>query len=182
MKKFFTLFAVIIMAATLGSMKSASAQSFKSGDNVISAGIGLGGSYGLPISLRYEKGVYDINSEMSIGVGGMLGYGFDSDKVAGIGKWSYSNLLLGATGTWHFTRFEKLDLSAGLTLGYDIASAKWKYENSEHTSQEVAKSSAGGFLWGLNIDAKYYFTENFGAFVGVGYGLSYANVGVCYKF
>lgn len=166
---------LLFAAIAVCSIFSISAQSFEKGDNVASLNVGFGGDYGVPFSLSYERGVYDINSDMSIGVGGLLGYGASSQKVLE-GKWSYSNILIGARGAFHYTAIQKLDLLAGLTLGYDVVSSKWKGPG------EGFGASGSSVLWGIHAGARYYFTEQFAANAEVGYGLGYLSIGVSYKF
>lgn len=161
---------------TMCSVISLNAQSFAKNDNVAGVNVGLGGSYGIPISLSYERGVHDINKDMSIGVGGLIGYGSSSEDFVG-GEWSYSNILIGARGSYHYTGINKLDLFAGLTLGYDIVSAKWKGDGIS-----VDGAEASGILWGLHAGARYYFNEKFGVNAELGYGLSYLSIGLSYKF
>lgn len=176
MKKIFLLAAVVFLS--LGSL---SAQSFAKKDNVLGVNVGLGGSYGVPVSVNYERGIYDINKKMSIGVGGLIGYGGSSEKMA-YGKWKYSNFLLGARGAWHYTGVKNLDLYAGLTLGYDVASAKFTWTDESMKAFGEPTASAGGFLWGVYAGARYYFTKSFGVNAEVGYGLAYLNLGVNFKF
>lgn len=166
---------ILLAAIAVCSVFSIQAQSFEKGDNVAGLNVGFGGGYGIPFSLSYERGVYNINSKMSIGAGGLLGYGFSSDEVPG-GKWSYSNILIGARGAFHYTAIQKLDLLAGLTLGYDVVSAKWKGQGPGFDA------SGSGVLWGIHAGARYYFTEQFGANAEIGYGVGYLNIGVSYKF
>lgn len=172
----------LLMTATLLSAFAANAQTFAKQDNVLGLNVGIGGSYGVPVSLSYEKGIYDINDKMSIGVGGLIGYGSSSDNIQ-VGKWKYSNFLLGARGAWHYTAVDKFDLYGGVMLGYDIASSKFTWSDpamSDH--YDAPSSSAGGILWGAYAGARYYFTPTYGVNAEVGYGLSYLNIGVSYKF
>ena len=170
MRKIYSLFAGLLL-----SVGMLSAQSFENGTNVASVSVGFG-TYGVPVSLSYEKGVYDINDVMSIGVGGVIGYGAESEKL-GLGKYNYSNFLIGAQGNYHYTGFEYLDIYGGLILGYNAASAKWKGEGRDPNS-----ASAGGILLGARAGARYYFTDNFGANAEIGYGIGVLSVGVSYRF
>lgn len=174
MKKIFS----ILLLSSLG-IASVSAQTFSKGDNVASASVGVGGSYGVPVSLSYERGVYDINNKMAIGVGGLLGFGFDSEKFDG-GKATSNHILLGARGAWHYTGFSSWDLYAGLTLGYNIVSSSVKYDNPLYSGEFDASSS--GLLWGMHVGARYYFNEKFGVMGELGYGVGVLNLGVSYKF
>ena len=177
MKKI-SLFIILVCISTV----LVNAQTFAKKDKVLGLNIGLGGSYGIPVSLTYEQGIYDINDQMSIGVGGLIGYGASSDKFE-YGKWKYSNFLLGARGAWHYTALKKIDLYAGMILGYDVASSKFTWTaQSMDSDYDVPTASAGGFLWGAYAGARYYVAPSIGINAEVGYGLSYLNIGISYKF
>lgn len=167
---------VLSVAIALCSVASMNAQTFAKGENVLGADVGFGGSYGIPVSISYEHGIYDINKKMSIGAGGIIGYGSSSDKMS-YGKWTYSNTLIGARGAFHYTGIKKLDLLGGLTLGYNIVSAKWKGDGPD-----VGGADSSGLLWGVYAGARYYFNQKFGINAEVGYGIANVNVGLSYKF
>lgn len=164
-----------LLAGLLLSVGMLSAQSFENGTNVASVNVGFG-TYGVPVSLSYERGVYDINDAMSIGAGGIIGYGAESESFLG-GKMKTSNMLIGAQGNYHYTGLDDLDLYAGLILGYNTASAKWDGKGSAPVA-----ASDGAFLFGARAGARYYFTENFGANAEIGYGIGVLSVGVSYRF
>ncbi len=176
MKKLFMFMAV--MAATV---VGASAQSFAKGDNVIAATVGFGGGYGLPVALSYEVGIVDINEKMAIGVGATVGYGSDKESVdygnGYSGKWKNTNVLVGATGNYHYTGVDKFDFYGGIFLGYDVASCKWEGDFDAPVS-----ASASAFLVGLNVGARYYFADSWAATAVAGFGISNLAVGVAYKF
>lgn len=176
MKKFFLSVGLILATTAM-----VSAQSFEKGTNVGSLNVGLGGSYGIPISLSYERGVYNFkNGDMAIGVGGLVGAGFKSENLMHA-KYSYSHILIGARGAWHYTAFNKFDLYAGLTLGYDIASAKITYKDGFNSSNTSA-AAGSDLLIGFHAGARYYFSDRFGVNAELGYGLGYLNIGVSYRF
>jgi len=85
---------------------------------------------------------------------------------------TYTNLGFGARGMWHFNFLENLDTYAGLTMG-------WVVQNSSR-NEYPAQSF---FLIGVNIGARYFFTNNIGAFLELGYsGLQWGSLGVTFKF
>jgi hypothetical protein len=72
---------------------------------------------------------------------------------------------------YHFNFLDNLDLYAGLNLGYVI-----------QTSNQTQYSGSSFFLWGFNTGARYFFTENLGAYLELGYsGLNYISTGVTFK-
>jgi hypothetical protein len=95
--------------------------------------------------------------------------------------YSYSNLLLTVGGAYHFYQADKLDLSAGLALGYNVAtfSAEWK---GQGTAPDSASDAAGGFIWSATANGRYFLSDKLAAQLSLGYGLGYAAVGLDYKF
>ncbi len=96
---------LLLAVAVAMTISMASAQTFQKGSNVASATLGVAG-VGLPINLSYERGVYDINSDMSLGAGAKVSFLLDAEDSFG----------LGLTAAYHYTGVEKLDLIGGLTL------------------------------------------------------------------
>ncbi len=168
MKKF-----LLLIVAALGCVTMASAQSFAKGDNVASVNIGLAGSYGQPVSVTYEYGICNLGNNMSIGIGALAGFGVDKEHVNGY-KHSYSNLIFGARGAWHYTKVDNLDLFAGVTLGYDIVSAE--------IGGNAKATTTSGFFQGYYVGARYYFTNSFGVNAEIGDGIGLINLGVSLKF
>jgi hypothetical protein len=149
---------------------------FQKGTNVVNLGIGLG-SY-IPIEASYEHSLVDglINGDNgAIGLGAYLGWYSDSESFLG-GKMSYSDIVIGARGAFHYQFVDNLDTYAGLMLGYDIASATWK---GEGISPSV---SASAVTFSAFLGARYSFTPSIGAYAELGYGIAYLSVGVALKF
>lgn len=180
MKKLFLLLIALVASTTISF-----AQSFKAGDNVATVNVGFCSSYGIPVNAYYERGIYDINDDMSIGVGGTIGWGGTSSVVGlpdvseysitravATSKIYYNNFLFGAIGNYHYTGFNNFDLYAGLCLGLDVATS----------SAHGVSASSAGFMSGINVGARYYFTDSFAANLEVGYGISLICVGLSYKF
>lgn len=158
--------------ALLSSVSLAQAQDiFAKGDKVINAGIGLGSSFGSlslpPLSVSFDYGVADklVDGENgSISVGGVLG-------LAGS---SYANIgLIGARGAFHYQFAPKLDTYAGLMLGYNYINWKSGYNSSF--------ASYNSFGYNVFIGARYFFTENIGAFAELGYGIAYTTIGASFR-
>src|SRR5512147_1322079 len=100
---------------------------FNKGDKVINLGIGLGSTlyhgFGYkasvpPISISGEYGIKDgILDKGVIGVGGYLGYSSYKWEYYGWG-WKYTNIIIGARGTFHYPFIDKLDTYTGILLGF----------------------------------------------------------------
>ncbi len=169
MKKF--LFSIVALATAT----TLSAHTFESGDNVAGVSLGFGDSVGLPVYFSYERGVYDISTVSKIGVGAVVGYGWENYKVVANGQ-SFdnriSNSMIGVRGAYHYTAVSNLDLFGGVTLGVEGVTTK----------TDAGKVSANEFVADLYIGARYYLSDNFGIAAEIGTGLSLLNVGVAYKF
>lgn len=148
------------MALTLIAVpKTANAFTFQKGTNTLSAGLGFS-SY-LPINIAYERGIYDINSTMSIGVGGII-----SNSIVG----ANNVFSIAAQCNYHFTGVDNFDFSGGAVLGFRSVS-----------------NHGGEFSFGLQAEAKYYFTDKFGVFLNFGIPFvsgfaNYGMAGVVFKF
>ncbi len=166
---------------------------------VVNATVGIGNSiYGggysnkfIPLSISGEYGIKDNlfgNGKGTIGAGLYFGYTgakeiddypIESGQKISIG-YKYSSIIIGARGALHYQFVKNLDTYAGLMLGYNGASAKFVGDDIYENNAE--KSSVGGFAFAIYAGARYYITEHFG-FVGeLGYGVSYLNLGLTYKF
>jgi len=156
---------------------------YKQGDRVLSAGLGLGSLAGLygeasmpPISVGYEVG-YNEN----ISFGGLAGIAGSKQEYTFFGEkwgWEYTYIILGGRAAYHFDVFKdpKIDSYAGLTVGYNIVSTK-----EIGTIQSGFSASGSYFLYGGHLGLRYYFSQQLGAQVELGYGLGVINVGISYK-
>lgn len=160
---------------------------FIKGDKVLNVGIGFGsslysGSYYHvtfpPISASLEFGVADniIDDKGAIGVGPIVGFAAYKYDYQGWG-WKYSNLLFGGRGYFHYPLVKKLDTYTGLTLGYNIVSST---EFGTAPGYDYSTSSSG-LVWAWFVGGRYYFKDNFAAFLELGYGVAYLNLGVAFK-
>ncbi len=174
---------VFYLAFFLFTAPMVMAQEFNVGTNVITAGVGFGGSYdyyGSPaqspgFSFTYERGIWDIGGPGVISLGGYLGfktykYGSYYDNA----KWNYT--IIGVRGAYHFNGLDVdgLDLYGGLMLNYSILSYN---HNNAYGSTYGSTFGATPFVGG-----RYFFTDNFGAYAELSYGVAYFSIGVAFKF
>ncbi len=132
-------------------------------------GVGTGG---LPISVSGEYGITE-----EIGVGAYLGYSRSRDNLFLFGDATYSYLIFGARGSYHFdVAQDPWDLYAGAMLGYNRASVT--YQNA---GAGLAPEAASGITYSLFAGARYRFTDQIGAFGELGYGISIINLGLTLK-
>ncbi len=166
---------------------------FSEGDKVINLGVGLGstlytgsGYSGLvpPLSISFEKGIKDNILEKGVlGVGGYVGYAsakWDYSDTFGSYSWSYSNIIIGARGSFHYPLVDKLDTYAGLMIGYNIVSTKYS-ATGYYSDYPASTNSSGGLAWSMYLGGRYWFNPKIAGMVELGYGIAYLNLGVALK-
>jgi hypothetical protein len=165
-------------------------QIFKQGDIVMSAGIGLGATYGTYWGSYYNTSVppiflsgdYCLREDLgpgNLGVGGILAYSAYKYKPSPDWGYKYTTFYIGVRGSYHFTELvDKLDLYGAITLGGKIVSDKG-YGDYSYYAYSVNSSSA---LAELVAGIRYYFTDNIGVMSELGYGIAWLKLGLSVKF
>lgn len=186
-----------ILAAFTAFTCTVGAQSFDLGTNVINASVGIGGYYGASsvytsqspaLGLSFEHGITELGPGV-LGIGGYVGYKSLAYKYSALGlqyDWSWTYLILGVRGAWHYNEWhgvDDLDLYGGLMLSYN--NVKWT-DNTNYPvggvfTVQSSSASSGVGLTGF-LGARYYFTDNLGAHLELGYGVATANLGLSLKF
>jgi len=170
-----------------------SAQEFQEGTNVISAGLGLGGAFGSysyssqspGLSLQYERGMWPIDGPGVISLGGYIGmksykYEYSAYNFSYKEKWNYT--IIGIRSAYHYNghNVEKLDIYGGAMLSYNILSYKFTSDAPANTfSVKGDYNNRIGFS--LYLGGRYYLTDNLAGFLELGYGVSYANIGLALR-
>lgn len=172
-----------LLVMTLSSLSMAQRTLITKGDQYAGAKIALGSVAGSSWGL---VGTYEMGLQENIGVGGSIGYsGYSEDFNAGFfaGNWSYTNILILGTGSYHIDllKDEKLDTWGSLHVGYNVATVSWEFTNNSFNLAEPAAASAGGFVVGLSANARYKLAEQWFLSGSVGFGLGIVNIGVDYK-
>ena len=173
--------ALFLMAST-----QLNAQMYSKGQQDLHLGVGLGTFYGSgyhtvlpPINASYEKGITD-----KIGVGAYAGFATSRyDYSFSDYHWTYSYIIVGARGAYHYDLFKnpKLDTYGGLMLGYTIAKATFHSDNPLYKDTDYTSPSSGGFTWSGFVGARYQFKEKLGVYAELGYGVAALNLGVRLK-
>lgn len=172
---------IIIFFAIFAASTLVAEGPYNQNNSDLNIGIGLGstlvGSMTIPpISASYEVGITD-----KISAGGYLGFAATEDKW-GWGSddwtWKYTNIIIGARGSYHFYNEDKIDAYGGLMLGYNIVSVTTP--SAYHGGSYSASGSE--FVYSIHGGGKYYFSDSFGAFAELGYGVTYFTLGVTFKF
>lgn len=176
--KFAAFSVAIFLSAFAQAQKTTDEGQTVRGINFINAGIGIGtfgftGTGGLPITASFEHGFTD---EISAGVS----IGLVSTKYASY--WKYNYTVIGVRGSYHFNELinlsnPKVDVYGGATLFYRRYSVKYSGPNTFDD-----KSSAGAVSFAIHAGGRYFFSNNFGAFAELGYGISPLQLGLTFKF
>ncbi len=132
--------------------------------------------------LNYEYSM-DLQNFGSVGIGGLFRYWGYSDDFF-YGKVSYTNILIGVQGNYHFKIPEsKFDPYVGLVLADDIGSTSVTY-NDAYLHDYSFSGSAGGFWIAIQGGARYWVSPTLAITGRLGLGsLSYYafEVGVDFK-
>jgi len=157
------------------------AQQFSVGSNAVNLGIGFGTALGgmgtgrPAISASFERGIWEAGPGV-ISLGGYIGNTGFTYKSGGE-KYTWNYTIIGARGAYHFTGLTSVpqfDPYGGAMVGYNIVS----YSGSD----EFSNAYGSAVEFSLFAGARWFFTENIAAFAEVGYGVSYLNAGISFKF
>lgn len=162
MKKLLLAFMFIL------SGQMAFSQNVGTGDSQINAGVGFGGSWGIPVYVGFDYGVHKdwtVGAELS----------FASQKFNNTYKGTWFGL--GANANYHFNSVLNIpapwDLYAGATLAYN----SFKYDTGY-----IGTASGVGFSG--QVGARYFFSPKFGLNLEYGGGTvaSGGKAGVTLRF
>lgn len=189
MKKLVILLITAALMTIFAASIFAQERAFEDKTNVIQAGIGFGlaGMYYdmkiPPIIAAYDRAVFINELPFSFGAVAGLAQSGTTFTLAGeewTYKWTY--IMIGGRASYHFDiGVEKLDLYAGVLLGYNIVKLKEEVP-AGWEAYTTGISGTSYFLWGIDAGARYFFTPNIGAYLELGYGLAYIHGGIAFKF
>lgn len=175
---------ILLLSAAMLAFTGTQAQSFENGTFAVNAGIGLGtglGGYGSArpaISVSADKGLWEIGGPGVISLGGYIGNtGYKYSGEGYSAKWNYT--IIGARGAYHYNGFDvpELDLYGGLMLSYNIM----KF-SSNQSEDYFGRSYGSGIGFTGFLGARWFFSDMFGAYAELGYGVSILNIGVSLRF
>ena len=194
--KFHVTMGALLFAASLPI--ATQAQSFQEGDNVLGVGVGLLGGYGVgwsgsdysqtpAINLHFDHGMGELGPG-TWGLGGYVGYKSASYKARYFNFYQYDYrytwLVIGARGTWHYNEWhgnDKLDTYGGIMLAYRGVSYKDETDYGSQGNLSHYTYSGSGLGFSGFVGARYYFSDQIGAYGELGYGLSWLQVGLAVK-
>lgn len=170
-----------VLSFVFAGLIAANAQNFEKGNVDLGLGIGLGspysyGSVGIPpVFAQIDFGVHD-----KISVGANIGYTTSKYGIASY-NWRYNYLMIGARGNYHWGKHipsmpEKLDLYAGVNLGYYIVNV-----NYDGYTGVINDGVASSIYWGGHVGARWFFKENLAALAELGNGIAYIKVGLNFR-
>lgn len=163
--------------------KAAYSQAYYQGVKLVSARIGLLST----LAKGAEKSAvlpyvgvleYGVSEELSVGLFG--GYSQTSSERDGL-KYIYDYTFFGANAAYHFETIEKLDVYAGLSLGYNIGKGRVELP-ANYMGGPVTANKQGGILFGGFAGVRYYPIENLGIGLEVGSSIAYLQSGITIKF
>ena len=196
MKRMLFIFAALVLAGScvfgnsfgMKPMGADVESTFRQGDKVFSAGLGLGSTlyrgswYSTtipPISAALEVGVMDdfIVEDLTLGVGGYLGFSSSRYRNTWLGStwgYNYNYFILGGRVAAHYPLVEKLDTYTGIMLGFNITTSK-------NVGEAIGSANAGGLAYSWFAGGRYYISDNFALMGEIGYGIAYLTLGVALK-
>lgn len=123
-------------------------------------------SYGL----NYE---YGVKTDFGLlGIGGIFRYWSYSENYGSWGKWSYSDIAIGAQGNYHFKLDnKKIDPFVGVVLAYDAGSVDFE-SNVPGYSYSWSEPTHGGIYFEGQAGCRYFIKENIAISARIGAGSS----------
>lgn len=160
----------LLLTAFLMLSLSVQSQTFEKGDFGLNVGIGIG-YRGFPIEVSGTYGIVDnlFNVDgLTMSVGGYVGFSSWNNSIL----WGKGFAFLPAARVLaHYSFFDNFEVYAGPMAGFRV------------DSYTIFTSSVSvNFFAGATGGAKYYFTDNFGVYAEVGYGIGNLMAGATFKF
>ncbi|MBK8164779.1 MAG: hypothetical protein IPK64_02325 [bacterium] len=179
--------ACVALTALILVLPVVASANWEEGRNYFGPSIGLSFLGSAPqFGLNFEHAI-ETESMGTVGIGGLFRYwsyseDFGSFFGASLGKWKYSNLIIGVQGNYHFVLDnETIDPWLGLTLAYNVASVSWDGDDEDSYSSP----SAGGMWLAAGAGMRYFVNPNMAVVGRLSFGsLSYGalDVGLDFAF
>lgn len=196
---------IFILAAFTGISFASVAQPFEDGTNLISLGFGIPpaqritndfnksyknyidyrlNNYGT-VLLKYEHGLLEyfgmgLNVEYS---GAAVSYKYDDTNLLRYERKVKTNVFdFYARFNGHYPVGEKLDLYAGLGLGYEYAISKYTDTNPNPLVNVNQTQKVLDFDYQATIGARFMIKETLGIFAEAGWATTTGQIGFTFKF
>lgn len=193
------------------SAASSGGLSFDGGTKLLNIGVGLGGrayyNYGRSgpykyrstpaFSISYEQALPKKLGPGYLGLGGYFGfqhasyrydydyYNFNNnnyDKYYYKHSWNY--FLIAARGAYHLDvlNWDKGEVYFGTLIGLRIQTYNFESNNPDPYYNNYRLNEGSMYpTWSFFAGGRYYFTDQIGAFMELGYGVSYLTLGATIK-
>lgn len=184
--------------------RAATGQVFDEETRLINVGIGFGNrsyyrsnysSYtqSPAFSLSYEQSMKEKIGPGIFGLGGYVGYQKATYRSYYYNYYYYSQnyyyedaykyyLLAGrAVYHWDVLNKDKAELYSGLILGLRIQTSTHTDSDPNHPYNYYYNQGSSGFIYAGFIGGRYYLTKHAALYCEIGYGISYANIGLTLK-
>ena len=154
---------------------------YQPGKDTFGALLGVGngslpGSGGIPIALEYN---FTNIIDNKIQLGAFAAFASTKDDFNwgwGDGYYRYMNIILAAQANYHFLPGKEFDPYAGISLGFNIASASWTW-NKQNSGYSEPSASSSGIFWNIQGGFNYWFSKKWAFQFRLGY-FPYVGVGV----
>ncbi|MEE9431230.1 MAG: hypothetical protein V3V16_09330 [Melioribacteraceae bacterium] len=171
---------VVLVLAVLFFMVGTISAQFQEGKHHAGPSIGLSflGASAVQFGANYEYGMKIDDVPGLIGIGGIFRY-WNYD----LGFWSYTNIVIGAQGNYHFKVGDgKVDPYVGITLAYNAGTVS--SDGNDYFGSLLGNSVTNGGIWfGFQGGARYWFSPNMAAHARFGVGTGSAlDLGIDFKF
>lgn len=188
-----TVLSFLILLCMATFTQHAKGQAFDKGTQIVAVGVGLGSSLGsfdyssqVPaISVQYERGVWQAGDVGVISLGGYVGYkSFSYETSAGsiesTSKWNYTIIGLRSAYNYQGLQNDRVDLYGGVMFSYNILNYSYDDNSGLNTGSRGNFNNSAGLT--IYVGGRYYFVENVATFAELGYGVSYLNLGLAFRF
>jgi len=95
----------------------------------------------------------------------------------------YTYTFFGGLANYHFDFIdnENFDIYAGIKLGYLSFASETNTSGESSFPNAVSTADMSGIIYGGQLGARYFFSDNLAAHLMLGYGVSYISAGLTYK-
>lgn len=158
------------------------------------AGVGGGYTYrsSPAITLTYEQAYPKKLGPGYLGVGALLGYKtassrydnyyYQGNKYYFENRWTYTMFAARAVYHWDGLNAYNAEVYGGAILGFGVSTYSYKTDGND-PDVAIYKKSGGVYpIFGVFAGARWYFVPKIALFGEAGYGISFLNAGVSFKF
>lgn len=158
------------------------------------AGIGGGYTYksSPAMTLTYEQAYPKKLGPGFLGVGALVGfktassrydnYSYQGNKYYFENRWTYTMFTARAVYHWDGLNAHNAEVYGGAILGFGISTYSYKTNGNDPDIDSYKKSGGAYPIFGVFAGARWYFVPKVALFGEAGYGISFINGGLSFKF